>query len=1242
MKNKKILFSILIILLSILMFMPISNAAPTNSHVIGIRRAFESGDSYKSKGKMVWELVEYLNPEYEGDVPKPGTGTASFDKAIYCLKAGIGFGNSHDNIEETENARVEYSISEILAPKIVSTINALNDKQDLDLSLEARSSLVLGSSLTENNINEILWIADNMYLPKHLPEEDRKLMRDNLLANAFAEEIADPSNHDINGVEDIVLTDDEIEVVQQLAIWYFTNNDEEEYNSATLPALQKSINGGEYTAIDITHQKDASILYDYLITEARNQAMIYSKNGNEPTIDITGDTAQTVKVNGKVLAGPFEYNITMPERIIDTRIIVEKKSKTDSNLVETVDYKIYKEDKTTEVQNIEEIIGEKFYIELQQDDIEKVKVKIEADYFKTTVTEWNSSNPGEQPIIIPEKEKVTISDEIELDVLKNFDLALRKFITGVNDEEITNREPVFSIDENGEKIYTHTKAPVEVKNGDTVIYTIRVYNEGEYAGYAQEIKDYIPAGLEYIPDNQINIDYKWVLSQDGTYVTTDYLSNADTNNLLKPFDEDTMQEPDYKDVKIALRVIEPNTSTNVLKNIAEISEDKDENGEDIDDIDSTPDNVDKDNYPDNDNVEDDDDFEKLILEVFDLALRKFINTVTCISDDGENTTTLYNREPSITLENDEIKYDHPKDPVKVHNTDLVQYTLRIYNEGTIPGYAKEIIDYIPEGLEFVPNDPINEEYGWRMYKIENGEEIEITDDSEAKDATIIRTNYLSKEESEVRGEDNLLKPFDITAEISDSNPDYREVKVVLRVVEPNTSTRILKNIAEIAEDENENGEEIDDIDSTPDNVDKDNYPENDNVEDDDDFEKVQLEYFDLALRKFITGVNDEEVDSRIPEVKYEDEELKYEHTKEPVVVTNNDLVTYTIRVYNEGTKPGYAKEITDNIPEGLEFVPDNETNINYRWQLSEDGTKITTDYLSREQNIDNLIKPFDKDSEIVQEGENKNPDYKEVKVVFRVTEENLPTDRIIINIAEISDDEDVNGEEVDDIDSEPGNDDPDEDDIDIEKVRVKYFDLSLLKYVSRVIITEDGQTTERDTGYNGLEDPEPLVKVEIDRKKLQSTIVKFVYTIKITNEGEIPGYATEIRDDIPSGLEFVQEDNPEWTLEEDNTITTRSLENTLLNPGESATVQVTFRWINNENNMGVKVNTAEISEDYNEDGADDIDSTPDNKEPEEDDIDEAQVILSIKTGTGRTYFILIGTILITLATGIILIKKFVL
>ena len=37
-------------------------------------------------------------------------------------------------------------------------------------------------------------------------------------------------------------------------------------------------------------------------------------------------------------------------------------------------------------------------------------------------------------------------------------------------------------------------------------------------------------------------------------------------------------------------------------------------------------------------------------------------------------------------------------------------------------------------------------------------------------------------------------------------------------------------------------------------------------QDDDDFEKLIIKEFDLSLRKFITGVNDEEITSRIPEV----------------------------------------------------------------------------------------------------------------------------------------------------------------------------------------------------------------------------------------------------------------------------------------------------------------------------------------------------------------------------------------
>lgn len=58
-------------------------------------------------------------------------------------------------------------------------------------------------------------------------------------------------------------------------------------------------------------------------------------------------------------------------------------------------------------------------------------------------------------------------------------------------------------------------------------------------------------------------------------------------------------------------------------------------------------------------------------------------------------------------------------------------------------------------------------------------------------------------------------------------------------------------------------------------------------------------------------------------------------------------------------KDGYAAEISDDMPAGLEFLPDNETNKEYRWVMyDKDGNKtedvskavkIRTDYLSKEQ-----------------------------------------------------------------------------------------------------------------------------------------------------------------------------------------------------------------------------------------------------------------------------------------------------
>ena len=166
-------------------------------------------------------------------------------------------------------------------------------------------------------------------------------------------------------------------------------------------------------------------------------------------------------------------------------------------------------------------------------------------------------------------------------------------------------------------------------------------------------------------------------------------------------------------------------------------------------------------------------------------------------------------------------------------------------------------------------------------------------------------------------------------------------------------------------------------------------------------------------------------------------------------------------------------------------------------------------------------------------------------------------------------------------------------------------------------------------------------KVELQKKKVDNVTVKFGYGITITNEGDIPGYATEITDYIPEGLRFDQTDNPEWTDEGNNVISTRQLENVLLQPGESRTVEVILTWINGENNLSLKTNTAEISEDENEYDVPDRDSTPDNKQDGEDDIDIAKVILTIVTGTAKTYFTLSLGLLAIIATGVFLIKKFV-
>ena len=842
---------------------------------------------------------------------------------------------------------------------------------------------------------------------------------------------------------------------------------------------------------------------------------------------------------------------------------------------------------------------------------------------------------------------------------KYFDLALRKYITQVNGENVANtRVPVIdttSLTTGTTASYKHRKDPVAVTTGDKVIYNLTIYNEGQKPGRATKLQDQLPTGLVFnrVVSGNFELD---------SYSETDNLLKLRRTSNTDNLDAYNGTTLDSETIQIECTVTAvPTYKEQILTNVAWISEEYDaesnvtitnEENADRDSVPGTHPDVNKDNmedYTGNNNKEDltdedyyykgqedDDDFEKLKLVYFDLSLRKFIT--------GRNDTTLTNREPQVDVTHladgtsTTATYNHPKNPIDMQRGDIVIYTIRVYNEGSMDGYANEITDYLPEELEFLPDHEINQEYEWQV----------------SSDGRHVTTDYLSKAK-ETSSRQNLLKAFDGTT------LDYKDVKIACKIKDTAEVGKKLTNLAEITESKDSDGNDVVDRDSETDNVevptDKDlpNYKDDEidkdyvpGQEDDDDFEKVKVVYFDLALRKFITAVDDTEITNRIPQLSIgEDGNIDYNHTKDPVEVENGNIVTYTLRIYNEGMMAGYASKVKDDVPDGLEFLPDNEINQEYRWVLSEDGTSIETDYLSKEQEQTegaNLIKAFDPELGIT----DTNPDYRDLKIAFRVTEPNT-SDRILVNTAEISDDRDENNDPVDDIDSTPDNNNEwnEEDDLDKEFVKVKYFDLALKKWVSRAIVTnQDGSQNIIETGHTGDEDPEPPAKVDLGRQDINKVTVKFEFQIKITNEGEIAGYATEVTDYIPEGLKFIQEDNPLWYPREPlngrERVGTTQLADTLLQPGESATISILLTWINDPNNMGLKTNIAEISQDDNDSDTPDIDSTPDNFTDGEDDIDDAPVMLTIALGDTKIYIGLGFIVVAMLAGGIWAIKRYVL
>ena len=201
------------------------------------------------------------------------------------------------------------------------------------------------------------------------------------------------------------------------------------------------------------------------------------------------------------------------------------------------------------------------------------------------------------------------------------------------------------------------------------------------------------------------------------------------------------------------------------------------------------------------------------------------------------------------------------------------------------------------------------------------------------------------------------------------------------------------------------------------------------------------------------------------------------------------------------------------------------------------------------------------------------------------------------------------------------------------------FDLRLDKYISKV--TRNTPTIGTDvTEYHN----QKVGKVEVLARNVgkSSTIVE--YKIVVTNEGGVPGYVKKIVDYLPEGTKFSSELNKDWYISDNNrTVYNNSLESILINPGESKEVSLILSMQITQNNIGTVINnTAEIYESYNDKGLKDIDSTEANMLQGEDDMSQADIVLSIVTGKIILYTTFFVGILAIVVISIIVIKKKVL
>lgn len=491
MKSFVIIFSVMIG--TILALTTYVKAESTNPIYLGLESLRSSGYGYQQSAKKVWKIASYSSAN-SGE-------TADFSKTIYCIKAGPGFGSSD------------------MSTGGVTTKSTYNQRFNLK-DLSSITSPYKDVLPTGTNYNKLMWILDHLYL---IPATENTAEK-----NAFLKSVIPDETY--SGI-----SSDEIDVIQQLAIWYFTNPTGTYHYSADEINLYRNATykvDSNYKAFDDLFGDDGldkidalKALYSYYIDNANANSSYVSIDVSSNPVELEISGATTTQVNGNLVFGPYKIN-----QLIDTNynLSATYKDLNGNTITPTIAVKNASGTIASTSKTLKQLVGTEFYLMVPaSSNIMGITMDITVSGTNRTARYWSVANAPntEQPVVIIEETPYSynitnttkvLNGSYNIQIVKvdkaNKNTKLSGAIFGV---KINNgQEQEYTTDSNG--VISISNISISEIGTDTIV----INEKTAPAGYKSLIGSITITATKSIGENGLYVS-------NMTYTTTTSESNKD-------------------------------------------------------------------------------------------------------------------------------------------------------------------------------------------------------------------------------------------------------------------------------------------------------------------------------------------------------------------------------------------------------------------------------------------------------------------------------------------------------------------------------------------------------------------------------------------------------------------------------------------------------------------------------------------------------------------------------------------